>query len=190
LDERVLITELRQKIKEFRNKDGRYGNLIQIIGSVSIIKFAYLIIKSNSGISAKGVDELILDGVNLEMLQKISKDVLSGKYKISPVRRVMILKPGKKELYLLGIYSLCEKIVQKSIEIVLTAIFEGVFMDCSHGFRPGRSCHTALKRLQLKIGNVSSYSWVFEGHIKECFESIPHKMILKGLKKKWIALQR
>jgi len=64
------------------------------------------------------------------------------------------------------------------------AIFENVFLDCSHGFRSGRSCHTALKHLQLKIGNASSYTWVIEGDIKGCFYNIPHDMILKGLRKR------
>jgi group II intron reverse transcriptase/maturase len=184
LDERVVVTELKQKIKKCKNKDGRYGKLIQIIGSVSIIKLAYLMIKSNSGIHTKGIDELTLDGINLESLQKISKNILNGTCKIRPVRQIMIPKPGKKELRPLGICSPREKIIQKSIEIVLTIIFEDVFLDCSHGFRLGRSCHTALKRLQLEIGNASCYTWVIEGDIKKCFDSIPHKLILKGLKKK------
>jgi retron-type reverse transcriptase len=68
--------------------------------------------------------------------------------------------------------------------MVLTAIFEEVFLDCSHGSRPGRSCHTALKHLQLKIGNASTYSWVIEGDIKGCFDNIQHDMIIKGLKRK------
>jgi len=68
--------------------------------------------------------------------------------------------------------------------MVLTAIFEEIFLDCSHGSRPGRSCHTALKHLQLKIGNASTYSWVIEGDIKGCFDNIPHNMILKRLKRK------
>jgi len=70
------------------------------------------------------------------------------------------------------------------MEMVLTVIFEEMFLDCSHGSRPGRSCHTALKHLQLKIGNASTYSWVIEGDIKGCFDNIQHDMIIKGLKRK------
>merc|ERR1712106_1100431 len=184
LDERVMATKLKQLVKKCKNKDGRYGNLIQIIGSSSTILLAYLMVKSNPGISAKGIDKTTLDGLSFKTLQKISQDVLSGKIKFSPVRRVYIPKPGKSVLRPLGVSNPREKIVQKAMEMVLTAIFEEFFLDCSHGSRPGRSCHTALKHLQLNIGNASTYSWVIEGDIKGCFDNIPHNMILKGLKRK------
>jgi len=184
LNERVLVTEIKQWIEKCKNKDGRYGNLIQIIASPFILKTAYLMVKSNKGISAKGIDNETLDGMSFGSLQKISKDILSGNFKMKPVRKIMISKPGKDELHPLGVSSPREKIVQKAIDIVLAAIFEETFLDCSHGFRPSRSCHTALKHLQLKIGNASSYSWVIEGDIKDCFDNIPHNMILKGLKRR------
>nr|QDA21774.1 hypothetical protein [Proschkinia sp. SZCZR1824] len=184
LDERILTTELKQMVEKCKNKDGRYGNLIQIIGAFSTINLAYLMVKSNSGISAKGISDETLDGMNLKTLQKISKDTLSGAIKFSPVRRVLIPKPGKSLLRPLGVSSPREKIVQKAIDLVLTAIFEEIFLDCNHGSRPNRSCHSALKHLQLKIGNASTYSWVIEGDIKGCFDNIPHSMILKGLRRK------
>jgi len=184
LNERVMATELKQLVEKCKNKDGRYGNLIQIIGSFSTIQLAYLMVKSNPGISAKGIDKTTLDGLSFKTLQEISQDVLSGKIKFSPVRRVSILKPGKSILRPLGISNSREKIVQKAMEMVLTAIFEEIFLDCSHGSRPGRSCHTALKHLQLKIGNASTYSWIIGGDIKGCFDNISHNMIIKGLKRK------
>ena len=184
LDERVMVTKLKQLVEKCKNRDGRYGNLIQIIGSLSTIQLAYLMVKSNSGISAKGINSTTLDGLSLKSLQKISQDVLSGKIKFFPVRRVYISKPGKSVLRPLGVSNPREKIVQKAIEMVLTAIFEEMFLDCSHGYRPGRSCHTALKHLQLKIGNASAYSWVIEGNIKGCFDNIQHDMIIKVLKRK------
>jgi len=184
LDERVLATELKQMVEKCKNKDGRYGNLIQIIGSFSTVNLAYLMVKSNPGISAKGVSNETLDGIDLKTLQKISKDIRSGAIKFSPVRRVLIPKPGKSALRPLGVSSPREKIVQKAIDLVLTAIFEEVFLDCSHGSRPNRSCHSALKHLQLNIGNASTYSWVVEGDIKGCFDNIPHSMILKGLRRR------
>jgi group II intron reverse transcriptase/maturase len=183
LDERALTAELTSLVKDCKNKDGRYGNLTQIIASFSVLKLAYSIIKRNKGISSKGVDDETLDGISEKDLQKMSKDIMSGKFKFSPVRRVLIPKPGKTELRPLGISSPRQKIVQKAIEMVLSTIFEEEFLDCSHGFRPGRNCHSALKRLQL-CGNVSTYTWAIEGDIKGCFDNIPHKMIIKGLKQK------
>ena len=184
LDERVLAMELKQMVEKCKNKDGRYGKLIQIIGSLSTINLAYLMVKNKSGISTKGVDKATLDGINVKALKKLSRDTLSGVIKFSPVRRVFIPKPGTTVLRPLGVSSPREKIIQKAIELVLTAIFEEIFLDCSHGSRPNRSCHSALKHLQLKIGNASTYTWVIEGDIKGCFDNIPHSMILKGLRRK------
>jgi RNA-directed DNA polymerase len=184
LDKRVLATELKQMVEKCKEKDGRYGNLIKIIGSLSTLKLAYLMVKSNPRISAKGINDSTLDGISLHTLQKISQDTLSGNIKFSPVRQVYIPKAGKTDLRPLGVSNPREKIVQKAIEMVLTSIFEEIFLDCSHGFRPGHSCHTALKYLQLKVGNASAYSWVIKGGIKGCFDNIPHDVILKGLKRK------
>lgn len=184
LDERVMTTELKRLVEKYKNKDSRYGNLIQIIGSFSTIQLAYLMIKSNSDTFAKGIKKTTLSGLSIKTLQKISQDVISGKMKFSPVKRVYIPKLGKFIFRPFDATYLREKIVQKAMEMVLTAVFEKIFLDCSHGSRPGRSCHTALKHLQFKIGNASTYSWVIKGNIKGCFDNIPHNMIIKGLKKK------
>ena len=111
LGERVLTTELKQMVEKCKNKDGRYGSLIQIIGVFSTINLAYLMVKSNLGISAKGVSNETLDGMNLKTLQKISKDTLSEAIKFSPVRRVLIPKSGKSVLRPLGVSSPREKVV-------------------------------------------------------------------------------
>ena len=184
LDERVLATELKQMIKKCKNKDDRYGNLIQTIGSFPTVNLVYLMVKSNPGISAEGVSNKTLNGINLKDLQKISKDILSGAIKFSPVRQVLSPKPGKSVLRPLGVNTPRKKIVQKAINLVLTDIFEEIFLDCSHKPRPNRSCHSALKHLQLNIGNASTFSWIIEGDSKGCFDNIPHAMILKGLKRK------
>jgi hypothetical protein len=73
-------------VEKCKNKDERYGNLIQIIGSPPTINLAYLMVKSNPGISAKGVDDTTLDKINFKALEKLSRDTLSGSIKFSPVR--------------------------------------------------------------------------------------------------------
>jgi group II intron reverse transcriptase/maturase len=92
----------------------------------------------------------------------------------------MIPKPGKKEKRPLGVGAPREKIVQKGIQIILEAIYEPKFLDCSHGFRPGRSTHSALKLLHLKAHH---HSWVIQGDISKCFDKIPHQVIIDLLKK-------
>ena len=184
LDVRSWTAWLINTIKNCKNKDGRYGNLIQVIGSIETLVLAYLSIKRNKGISSKGVEKKTLDGITEDYIKKISKEILEGYYKFSPVRMVEIPKPGKSELRSLDISNPRQKIVQKAMDMVFNLIFEEVFLDCSHGFRPNRSCHSALKRLQLEIGNTSAFTWVIEGDIKSCFPSIPHNKIVKGLRRR------
>jgi retron-type reverse transcriptase len=179
LNEWVLASKLKQMVEKSKNKDGRYGNLIKIIGFFPTIRFAYLMVKSNPRISTKRIDR-----ISSKTLQKISQDTLSCAIRFSPVRRVHLCKLGKIVLRPLGMSNPEEGIVQKAMEIVLTAIFEEISLDCSHGYSHGRNCHAVLKHLQHKIGNASTYSWVIDGGINGCFDNIPHNMILKGLKRR------
>ena len=181
LDVSVLTTNMIKAVRSSRNKDGRYGNLHQIISSVDTLVLAYLIIKGKKGISAKGIDSETLDGISIEYIRKIVSELKSGTFNFSPVRRVDIPKPGTTVTRPLGISKPRQKIVQKSMELVLCIIFESKFLDCSHGSRPGRSCHSALKRLQLTVGNASTYTYCIEGDIKGCFDNIPHAEIIKGI---------
>lgn len=92
----------------------------------------------------------------------------------------MIPKPGKKEGRPLGVGAPREKIVQKGIQIILETIYEPRFLDCSHGFRPNRSTHSALKLLHLKTNH---HKWVIQGDITQCFPSLPHSVIMDLIRK-------
>jgi len=111
----------------------------------------------------------------------VKSDLLAGKFKFSSVRRVRIQKPGKKETRPLGVVSPRDKIVQTAMLQVLVSIYEPVFKDCSHGFRPNKSCHTALRALKQQFSNVS---WVIEGDISKCYDSINHDILIRILKKR------
>lgn len=121
------------------------------------------------------------DGINLGDFQRISKELKTGTFRFSPVRRVNILKTNNTETRPLGISKPREKIVQKAIDLVLNTIFEEKFLDCSHGSRLGCSCHSALKRLQFTVSNVSTYTFCIEKDIKDCSDNIPHATIIKGI---------
>lgn len=95
LDEASMVAELIDKVRNCKKNNGRYGNLIQIIGSYDTLLLAYLNVKSNKGISSKGLDNQTLDGIDKNYLKRISVEVLIGKYKFLPVRMVEIPKPGK-----------------------------------------------------------------------------------------------
>lgn len=88
----------------------------------------------------------------------------------------MAPKPGNKELRPLTIVNPREKIVQKAIQVVLEALWEPEFLECSYGFSPLKTLHQALYQLYR---NGSSYKWVIQGDISKCFDKIPHQITMK-----------
>ena len=179
-----------------RMPNGRFKDLISIIADERFLIACYQWIRGKPGNMTPGLDHETLDGIDKGFFTRTATDILSGKlgglspptsFNFSPARRKYIEKPGKTDKRPLGITSPRQKIVQKALQMVIEAIYEPEFFDCSHGFRPGRSCHSALKQLQL--GNNSTFHWVIEGDIENCFDSIPHSTIRTLLRKK-VACER
>lgn len=166
------------------NREQKFTSLIGIIANPTVLTLAYELIKSKQGnmTFSKGIDDTTL--VSLEWINKTSKQLQAGKFKFKPSRlfSVRIPKPGKpSDSRPLGIINPREKVVQKAIQMVLEAVYEPTFDDASHGFRPGRGCHTALKSATYKL---KSTKWVIEGDISLREDTIPHKGLIDILKKK------
>lgn len=164
--------------------DNSHNIVTKVIHDIADIRnliLAYEAIKSNPGNMTPGADTLTLDGVSLEWLNQVRFDLLAGKFKFSPARRVQIPKPGKNETRSLGVVSPRDKIVQTAMLQVLEPIYEAVFKDGSHGFRPKKGCHTALRSLKQQFSNVS---WVIEGDISKCYDSIDHDILIQTLRKR------
>src|SRR5699024_1319494 len=87
--------------------------------------------------------------------------------------------PSKKRP--LGIPSTDDKLVQEVVRMLLEAIYEPTFSEHSHGFRPGRSCHTALKEVQA---NFTGVNWVIEGDITACFDCFDHHVLIEILRRR------
>lgn len=105
---------------------------------------------------SKGITPETLDGIDLEYFARLSKDLRNGTFKFTPSRKILIPKgAGKKGSRPLSIGSPRDKIVQKAITIVLENIFESSFLNTSHGFRPNRGTHSALKMLHILGGNYN-----------------------------------
>lgn len=139
---------------------------------VEIYKRAYISIKNNEGSMTPGKDGETLDGISVEYLSRIAEDVKTGRYKCKPVKRVYIPK-GNGKMRPLGIPSIRDRIVQAAVKLVIEERVEGVLSENSYGFRPNKSCHTALKRIQKMTG----ITWMIEGDIRGYFDNIDHEIL-------------
>lgn len=122
-------------------------NAFQVIMKPETLKIAYETIKSNPGNSVRGTDKETLDGITEEWFQKTSLELQNESYKPRPARRIYIPKANGK-MRPLGISSPRDKIVQQATRIVMEEVLEKTFHKFSHGFRPSRGCHTALKEIR------------------------------------------
>jgi group II intron reverse transcriptase/maturase len=108
-----------------------------------------------------------------ENLQQLLDRFKSGRYKAPPVRRSYIPK-GDGSQRPLGIPTFEDKVLQRAVAMVLEAVYEQSFLDCSHGYRPGRSAHTALAQLQEGLRSMGG-GWVLELDIKSFFDTLEHR---------------
>ena len=126
--------------------------------------------------SAPGVDGISVAqyGKNLEAnLRDLIDRVKSGRYVAPPVRRVHIPKGDGNETRPIGVPTIEDKLVQRAVLMLLEPVYEHDFMDCSHGFRPGRSAHRALEQL-WKQGMDNQVGWVLDVDIKSFFDTLDH----------------
>src|SRR5438876_10783408 len=133
---------------------------------------AYANIYANKGAITPGVDEVTLDGFSEERVASIITRLKNGTYHFQPTRRVYIPKKnGKKRP--LGISSGDDKLVQEVVRIILERIYEPVFETSSHGFRPGRSPHTALEQIGQEWTAVK---WIIDMDIRSYFDTMNHDL--------------
>ena len=137
---------------------------------------AYKNLYANSGAATKGANDDTADGFSETKIANIIQRLADETYQPTPVRRTYIKKknnPKKKRP--LGIPTFTDKLVQEVLRMVLEAVYEPVFLPVSHGFRPKRSCHTALKSLKMEFNGMR---WFVEGDIKGCFDNIDHSVLV------------
>lgn len=128
---------------------------------------AYARLYANKGAMTPGTTEETVDGMSIAKIQKIIDDLRYERYRWTPVRRVYIDKKKSTKKRSLGIPSWSDKLLQEVIRSILEAYYEPQFCDHSHGFRPNRGCHTALKEIERTWKGTR---WFIEGDIKGCFD--------------------
>lgn len=141
---------------------------------------AYAKIAANSGALTKGVDETTLDGMSKARVDKIIMSLKDGSYEPKPVRRVYIPKKNGK-MRPLGVPSSDDKLVQEVVRMLLERIYEPNFSNYSHGFRPNRSCHTALSQLRETWAGTK---WIVDMDISGFYDNINHSKMVEILRKK------
>lgn len=152
---------------------GKYRSLFQPL----IYKIAYDTIKSKPGNTTPGVDKQTLNGIGLAWIDKIIKSMKDRSFQFQPAVRRYIPKPNGK-LRPLGIPTAKDKVIQQALKLIIEPLFEPHFLNSSHGFRPHRSAHTALKTVKSWTG----ITWMIEGDIKGCFDNVDHSTLEKFLK--------
>lgn len=141
---------------------------------------AYQRIYAKAGNMTEGTDGETIDGMSMKRIEKLIEVLKTESYRPKPARRIYIPKKNGKHRPL-GIPSVDDKLVQEVIRMILEAIYEGTFTDTSHGFRPQKSCHTALKQVQVYFDGVR---WFIEGDIECFFNNINHHKLIEILKRR------
>ncbi len=134
---------------------------------------AYGRIYSNKGAMTPGVTGETADGMSMEKIRRIIDALRYERYRFSPVRRVYIPKKNGK-LRPLGMPTWSDKLLGEVVRLLLEAYYEPQFSGCSHGFRPGRGCHTALRDV---AETWTGTTWFIESDISDCFGSLDHDVM-------------
>ena len=158
-------------------KGGKWFSLIDKIHPVRTLEAAFSQVAANKG--AAGVDHVTVEIFKLrldENLKKLSEDLRIGDYQPQQIRRHYIPKPGTKEKRPLGIPTIRDRVVQTALRMVLEPIFEHEFAEQSYGFRPGRGCKDALRRVDELL--KSGFTYIVGADLKSYFDTIPHDRLM------------
>jgi group II intron reverse transcriptase/maturase len=174
----VVLTVLRKK--SMQDKDFVFDRLYRNLFNPDFYMLAYSNMYAKEGNMTPGTDGKTIDGFNISLINGLIEEIKNETYYPNPSKRAYIKKKNGK-LRPLGIPSFRDKLVQEVLRMLLEAIYEPIFRDSSHGFRPDKSCHTAL--LQVK-NTCHGSTWAVEGDIKGFFDNIDHSIMLSLLSKK------
>ena len=181
---------MRSKVQALQSKlfhaakqslDRRFGALYDKIYREDVIREAWKRVKANNG--APGVDkqdfEYIEQVIGVEQfLSEVCEQLKSERYRPQPVLRCYIEKPGKPEKRPLGIPVIVDRVCQMATKLVIEPIFEANFLDCSHGFRPGRSAHDAIRIIDRAITFKGKHI-VVDADITGFFDTIRHDILVE-----------
>lgn len=164
-------------------KGDKWFSLIDKVWRPENLRAAFTKVKANRG--APGVDHVTIAMFDRRLeanLEHLSESLRNGTYLPQAIRRVHIPKPGSKEMRPLGIPTVRDRVVQAALRNVLEPIFERDFAERSYGFRPGRGCKDALRRVDALLRQ--GYTWVVDADLQSYFDTIPHGRLMDRVQEK------
>ena len=167
--------------KQSKDLSYRFQRLYRNLYNPEFYLLAYRNIYANEGSMTPGVDGETLDGMSSPRIECIISALKDRSYRPKPARRTYIAKKNSSKKRPLGIPSGDDKLVQEVVRMILESIYEPTFSDYSHGFRPKRSCHTALEQIQRTFAGAN---WFVEGDIQACFDSFDHHVLIDILRRR------
>ena len=173
-----VLKNLKEKSK---NENYKFQRLYRNLYNPEFYWLAFKNIYANDGSMTAGADGTTIDGMSNERIERIITTLKDRSYQPKPARREYIAKKNSSKKRPLGIQSGNDKLLQEVVKMILESIYEPVFSNKSHGFRPNRSCQTALMQIH---NTFTGANWFVEGDIHACFDSFDHHVIIDLLKKK------
>lgn len=174
-DARSALERVRRAARRDRKK--RFTALLHHVYDLDRLRDAYFALKRDASAGVDGETWRHYGDALEGNLADLASRLKQGAYRAKPVRRVHIPKPDGRQRPI-GVPTLEDKIVQRSVVEVLNAIYEQDFVPFSYGFRPGRSQHQALDALAVGLGR-RRVNWVLDADIRGFFDSVDHAWLVK-----------
>jgi len=187
----VNVDEMQKKLSQKAGKEPehQFENLYGLLCNAVWLRAAHHAVNTNPGRETAGIDGETMSNFNGDLegnLKRLREQLKARTFEPMPVKRVYIPKPNSEKKRPLGLPTLLDRIVQEALRMILEPIWEADFSIHSYGFRPNRSTYDVMTYIGNRLtGNGGAlYQWVIEGDIASYFDTIPHRRLMKAVKKR------